>query len=537
MVADCRRFTMYPIIDEPHKYTAALYLRLSKEDKQKGTFDNSESIKNQKALLEGYAQEQRLTVYDIYIDDGYSGTNDERPNFERMIDDIESKKINMVITKDLSRLCRNYIDGGYYLEEYFPEQRVRYISLLDGVDTGARDYTGDITPFRNIMNDYYARDISKKITCVKRDKQKKGLFIGGKAPYGYKKSPTEKNHIVIDEDVVDNVRYMFDLALEGKSCREIAMTLNRKNIPTPAQYAKINLSIKGHFSGKWSAEQVSFMLQNEVYIGSMVQGRVQKASYKSKKSIRLPKEDWTVVENTHEPIIDRATFEKVATLIKSRGFTRSRTYDYLLKGLIHCHECGHPLGVLNRPLAGNIPTLYFVCRTYQRFTEYHYCTCHCIKVDTVTEAVLKQVREICQRYIDQIDIDKLTYKAQAKLQAEKRKQGKDLAGLRTKLSSICDKLDKAYEDKLSGSIDDAVFQRVYTKLKGEHAETESKIKTLESSSDTVLIDSKKVKSLVRQFLDAEEYSRELIVSLIDRVELTENKDILVYYKFKELDLS
>ena len=279
-------------ISNPENYSAALYLRLSKEDDKKGGMkieDDSESIKNQKALLENFAKEQNINIYDIYIDDGYSGTSFQRPDFERMLSDIGAKKINMVLTKDMSRLGRDYIDTGFYMERYFPEHNVRYISLLDGIDTGADNYTDDIAPFKAIFNDYYAKDISKKITSVKRDKQKKGLFIGGKAPFGYKKSSTEKNVIVIDEPAAEIVREMFQLALEGNSCREIAVILNNRNVPTPAAYANINLSVKGPYSGKWSSERVTFMLKNEVYIGSMVQGRVQKVSYKSKKFRKLPK--------------------------------------------------------------------------------------------------------------------------------------------------------------------------------------------------------------------------------------------------------
>ena len=531
---------MYPRIDNPQKYNAALYLRLSKEDEKKGggkDNNDSESIKNQRALLEGYVKDQKINVYDVYVDDGFSGTSYQRPNFERMISDIEAKRINMVITKDMSRLSRNYIDTGYYLETFFPENRVRYVSLLDEIDTGANDYTGDITPFKAILNDMYAKDISKKISSVKHDKQQKGLFIGGKAPYGYKKSPVDKNTIIVDEPAAENVRYIFSLALEGKSCREIAMILNKQNIPTPAQYANINLSVKGPYFGKWSSERISFMLQNEVYIGSMVQGRMKKVSYKSKKCIKLPREEWKIVKNTHEPLVDRETFDKVAMLIQSRNHTRSHTYDYLLKGIIFCHECGYPLGVINRTLSGNRQTLYFICRTYQRFTEFHKCTSHNARVDDVTNEVIEQIRKVCKRYITCLDLDDLTTKAKQQFQAEKRKQGKDLSALRTKLESIQRNIDNSYDDKLSGIIDNDLFQRKYKNLKNEQDLTLKKIRELENSKkDDLIIDKQKVEELVDRFLNAKEYSRELIVSLIEKVELTENKEILIHFKFREFDL-
>ena len=254
----------------------------------------------------------------------------------------------MVITKDLSRLGRDYIMTGHYMERYFPEKQVRYISLLDGIDTGVESSANDITPFRAIMNDMYAKDISKKIKSVKRDKQRKGQFIGGKAVYGYKLHPTEKNKIIIDEEAAQNVRKIFAMALDGMSCRQIATQLNNEHLPTPAKYAGLNITNPGPYSGLWSSERISVMLQNETYIGNMVQGRIMKVSYKSDKCIKVPREKWVVVENTHEPIIDKDVFQKVNVLVNSRKRTRSRTYDFLLKGLIYCHECGYPLAVINR---------------------------------------------------------------------------------------------------------------------------------------------------------------------------------------------
>lgn len=530
---------MYPIINDPQNYSAALYLRLSKEDdNKKGVNDDSESIKNQRALLEGYAKEQKLTVYDVYIDDGFSGTSNKRPDFERMLDDISNHNVNMVITKDMSRLSRNYIDSGYYIELLFPEQQVRYVSLLDGIDTGAKDYTGDFTPFKAVFNDMYAKDISKKITSVKRDKQQKGLFIGGKAPYGYKKSPTEKNVIVVDEPAAEIVRDIFKLALEGKSCREIAIILNDKKIPTPATYANINLSIKGPYSGKWSSERISFMLQNEVYLGSMVQGRVKKASYKSKKCIKVPREDWQIVENTHEPLVDRETFDKVATLIQSRYNTRSNTYDFLLKGLIYCHECQKPLGVLKRKLAKDREVLYFVCRTYQRFTKDSACSCHCVRVEDVTNAVMEKVREICKQFASNLNLENITENATKQIQKELRKQGRDIEALKSKLDIIQLKIDKAFDNKLSGLVDDDDFQRVYTSLKQEQKDLRNKIQALENSTnEDIILDIQRTKELVEAFLNAEEYSRDLIVSLIKRVELTANKELHIHFRFKELELT
>ena len=239
------------------KYRAALYIRLSREDENEGP---SESIANQCSLLDAYVQQHGISVYDTYVDDGWSGTNFDRPGFQRMIADIVAGYVNMVITKDLSRLGRDYIMTGHYMERYFPEKGVRYISLLDGIDTGVESTANDITPFRAIMNDMYAKDISKKIRSVKRDKQRKGEFIGGKPVYGYKMHPTEKNRIVIDEGAAPMVRRIFNMALAGASCREIAERLNEEGVPTPAAYAGWSRKRQGAYAGKWSAEQISGML-------------------------------------------------------------------------------------------------------------------------------------------------------------------------------------------------------------------------------------------------------------------------------------
>ena len=309
-------------------YRAALYIRLSKEDENDGP---SESVTNQRSLLEDFVRRHQLSVYDTYIDDGWSGTNFDRPAFRRMIADIEAGKVNMVITKDLSRLGRDYIMTGHYMERYFPEKQVRYISLLDGIDTGVESTSNDITPFRAIMNDMYAKDISKKIRSVKHDKQRKGQFIGGKPVYGYKMHPTEKNKIVIDEEAAPIVRRIFRMALEGVSCRQIAARLNAEGVPTPAAYAGLPIAHPGPYTGLWSSERISEMLQNETYTGSMVQGRTVKVSYKSRKCLRQAREDGIGVEGTHEPLVEQDAFQKVQRLGGSRRHTRSRTYDCLLK--------------------------------------------------------------------------------------------------------------------------------------------------------------------------------------------------------------
>ena len=522
---------MYFQVSNPMDYHAALYIRLSKEDESEGP---SQSVQNQESLLLEFVQQHQLSVYDTYVDDGFSGTTFDRPAFQRMVADIEAKKVNMVITKDLSRLGRDYIMTGHYMERYFPEHRVRYISLLDGIDTGVDSTANDITPFRAIMNDMYAKDMSKKIKSVKRDKQRKGQFIGGKPMYGYKMHPTEKNKIVIDEKVAPVVRRIFALALSGMSCRKIATTLNEEGVPTPAAYCGWKVGNPGPYTGLWSSERISEMLRNETYIGNMVQGRMVKISYKSKKCLRQSPENWVVVESTHEPIIDKETFQKVQLLINSRKHTRSRTYDFLLKGLIFCHECGYPMAVLNRKNAAGEDRLFFVCRTYQRFTKAGACTCHSIKEETVNEAVLSKVREVCKAYLDPDRLQPIAEEA-VKNASKATDCETEIQCLQSKIAGLTTNLDQMYLDRLRGLLSEDDFQRIYQKVKMDRTVLEARLNHLHERAKQPVNTPEKSKALVKQFLDSALTSREVLISLIERVELTEEKEIIIKFRFHELE--
>ena len=531
--AQAKEETMYLEISNPMDYHVALYIRLSKEDENEGP---SESVTNQKSLLNEFVQQHRLSVYDTYVDDGWSGTSFDRPAFQRMIGDIEAKKVNMVITKDLSRLGRDYIMTGHYMERYFPEKRVRYISLLDGIDTGVESTANDITPFRAIMNDMYAKDISQKIKSVKRDKQRRGQFIGGKPMYGYKMHPTQKNKIIIDEEVAPIVRRIFAMALDGVSCRKIAATLNEEGVPTPATYCGWSMGRRGPYAGLWNSERISEMLQNETYIGNMVQGRMVKISYKSKKCLKQPRENWVVVEGTHEPLVDAETFRKVRLLVESRRHTRSRTYDFLLKGLIFCHECSYPLAVLNRRNAAGDDRLFFVCRTYQRFTKAGVCTCHSIKEQTVTEAVLAKVWEVCQAYLGTDQLLPMAQKAVEAARTADSTEG-EIQSLQGRIESMTANLDRMYMDKLSGILNEDDFQRIYLKVKSDRARLQNQRKELEKKKESPAKAEDEANALVQRFRESACASRELLVSLIERIELSEDKQIYIKFRFKQLTVS
>ena len=523
---------MFPDIENPMEYRAALYVRLSKEDETEGP---SQSVTNQKSLLYEFTEKHRLSVYDIYVDDGFSGTSFDRPDFNRMIRDIEDHKVNMVITKDLSRLGRDYIMTGHYMERYFPEHQVRYISLLDGIDTGIESTANDITPFRAIMNDMYAKDISKKIKSVKHDKQNKGLFIGWKPPYGYKSHPDTSNKLIIDEEAASIVRRVFSMALSGISCRKIADALNEEHIPSPSAYARFNVGNKGPYTGLWCGQRISEILKNEVYIGNMVQGRMVKVSYKSKKYIRRPPDQWIVVEHTHDPIIDEESFRKVALMLNSRAHTRSRTYEYLLKGMVFCHECGAALVVLNRPTASRDVRLFFVCQTYQRFTKARICTCHSIKVDTLTEAVLAKVRQVCSNYLNSASLLPIAQKTIERSQSENSVDS-EIQAIDRKLNSISANLDQMYSDRLAGILDPEDFQRIYTKVKAERTELAAKLKVLQTQKESPAETEDQARALAQRFIEGSSNNRELLVSLIERIEYSEDKQLYIKFRFKNMNL-
>ena len=296
-------------------------------------------------MLTRFCQENQLAIVDYYVDDGFSGLSYERPDFLRLIDDIEAGLIDLVVTKDLSRLGRDYIMTGYLTDIYFSRMGVRYIAIDDGIDTQRAN--NDIAPFKNIMNDMYAKDISRKIKSAKRQRAYRGMYIAAQAPYGYKVDPQDHNHLVIDESVADIVRLFFDLALAGKTLSAIAEVLKNKKLINPAVYKAQQgdtrfasyLNKDADEQTTWNTCTLAKMLHDPVYIGHMVNHKYEVVSYKTKERRRVPKEEQIVVENTHEAIIDADVFARVQEILGSRAHVRRHEFDDWLQGKVYCADC------------------------------------------------------------------------------------------------------------------------------------------------------------------------------------------------------
>ena len=503
-------------------YSVGLYIRLSREDENKT--DVSESITNQKSLLLQYVKENNLRVYDIYIDDGYSGTTFDRPGFNRLIKDCENKLVNMVITKDMSRLGRDYIKTGYYLEKYFPEHNIRYIAITDNIDTYLNNSNNDIAPFKAIMNDYYAKDISKKIKSSLRAKQKEGKWVGSRCPYGYDKDINNKNHLVINEEQAGIVRYIFDLSLNGLTCFKIANKLTLENIKTPAQYYNFNWKNNYNINmGKWHPKTIKDILTNRLYTGDLVQNRRSKVNYKIKKVVYNKECDYIVVPNTHEAIIDKELFDRVQSLIPKNVGRNEKRENHLLDGLLYCGECNHRISVSPRRKIDN--RCYTVCNYYRTYLKQKVCTMHSNNYDILEDKILELLKEYCLKYMDKKSILNRVINTNN----DKQNNLKYIKNLEKEISNINDNLDSIYIDRLNKNISEEQFNRVKIKLETELNIKLDKIKELKK--DKTQNNNIDRENYIREVLELNNISRDIIVNLIDRIEIFEDKQINLILNF------
>ena len=503
-------------------YSVGLYIRLSREDENKT--DVSESITNQKSLLLQYVKENNLRVYDIYIDDGYSGTTFDRPGFNRLIRDCENKLVNMVITKDMSRLGRDYIKTGYYLEKYFPEHNIRYIAITDNIDTYLNNSNNDIAPFKAIMNDYYAKDISKKIKSSLRAKQKEGKWVGSRCPYGYDKDINNKNHLVINEEQAGIVRYIFDLSLNGLTCFKIANKLTLENIKTPAQYYNFNWKNNYNMNmGKWHPKTIKDILTNRLYTGDLVQNRRSKINYKIKKIVYNKESDYIIVPNTHEAIIDKELFDRVQSLIPKNVGRNEKRENHLLDGLLYCGECNHRISISPRRKIDN--RCYTVCNYYRTYLKQKVCTMHSNNYDILEDNILELLKEYCLKYMDKKSILNRVINNNN----DKQNNLKYIKNLEKEISNINDNLDSIYIDRLNKKISEEQFYRVKIKLETELNIKLDKIKELKKEkTQNNNID---IEKYISEVLELNNISRDIIINLIDRIEIFEDKKINLILKF------
>lgn len=510
-------------------YNVGIYIRLSREDDDK-TYE-SESITNQKSLLLQYANENKLRVYDIYVDDGYSGTNFDRPGFKKLIDDIEHNKINMVITKDMSRLGRDYIGTGELVEKYFPAHNVRYIAVTDNIDTFLDTSNNDIAPFKAIMNDFYAKDISKKIKSSLRAKMKEGKYVSGRTPFGYMQDTDNKNHLVIYEEQAKIVRRIFDMSLNGMTYFKIAKQLTIEHIKTPACY--YSFEWRSHYNlhyGNWHAKTIQDILTNRIYTGDLVQNRRNKVNYKVKKIVKNNPKDYIVVENTHEPIIDKATFYEVQKRLP-KNVGRNEKIEYrLLDGLLYCGDCGHRISVTARRKKDN--RCYTVCNYYRSYIKDKVCTTHSNNYDVLEKVILETLRKSCLDYIDKKNIKNKVINGLSDNNQINRK--KEINNLIKDINQINENLDTIYIDKLNKTINNEQFERVKARLELDLDNKQKRYNELTCLLNDKSYDERKNNSInkyVDKFLSMKQPTRELIINLIDKIEIFEDKRINIILSF------
>ncbi len=517
-------------------FKSASYLRLSKEDNLK--IDESSSISSQRIIIESFAKFNNLNIVEEYVDDGYTGGNFNRPAFQRMIEDIKNGKINCVITKDLSRLGREMYQTGGYIEDYFIDKGVRYIAINDSYDSQVGD---SMLGIRLGVNDLYLRDISKKVKSSMRAKQQSGKYIGSYPCYGYKKDPSDRHHLIPDTKVVPVVRMIYELALSGYGINTICNKLTEMRIPIPIVY-------KGELRGKlvtdndglgiWKHSTVRNILTSQMYIGNMVQHTYEKTSYRSKKIRKVNDEELIIVGNTHEPIISREDFDKVQNILKSRtGFTRLQDKKYLFTGLLKCKECGASLSISEKRTKSN-NSHYTQCNLYKRKGKYGKCTLHRINYNWLEEDLLSLTRSMCERFLNDYDYEGITAKVKKVNDEKLNELTNELENINIDLVRNNNFIQNLYKDKCSGMLRDEDYEMMYKSfsteiknLKSRKIICEEKIRSVELELSSFDYDG--CRDVAQKFMSMKNPTRNILSQIIQKVEISENKEVDVYYNFKE----
>ena len=513
-------------------FKIAIYIRLSRED---GDDLESESVTNQRSLLIGYLKAQGLVAVDVYVDDGYTGTNFERPEFKRMLNDIKNKKINMVITKDLSRLGRDHIMTGFYVETFFPENDVRYIAVNDDIDTFFETSGSDMMPFRLSMNDMYAKDISKKVRSNLLQMKKDGKFCGSSAPYGYMRDPNDKHRLVPNPKTAPIVKRIFDLYIAGYGSSRIAEILTSEDLPTPIMYSGTKLNKYSH-PEIWKHTSISNIIKNRAYIGDLIQHKFQKVNYKIKKRKNVPKNEWCIKENAHEPLVDKKTFEIAQSIKDSKNNYNPdrRNVDYVLSDLVYCKDCGARMSI-SYDKKRNRTTMN--CNNYRKFSKYDICFSHYINYTKLENTVYDKLRNMANQYIE--DKEEFINIIKSEYVDPKQDKLKKIDELNLKIDELKKKQDSLYDDKFNNIINVETYSRLFNTTEEDIKIINNKLEKLKKEISSINEDSScyvEYLDIIKSFLDMKNPTREIMNRLIDKIYVTKDKKLEIHYRIKKSEV-
>ena len=509
-------------------YNVGIYTRLSQDDERQG---ESLSIENQKNLLTRYATEEGWNIHFTYVDDGYSGTNFDRPAFQQMLNDIKNGAINLVLIKDLSRLGRNHVQVGHFIEDILPNFKCRLVALNNNVDTGdINNSSNEMMGFLNLFNEFHSRETSKKVRSSKKSCAERGMFIGPYAPYGYKKSDDDRHNLVIDKEIAPIVQRIFKLRSKGSSYRGIAVLLNEEHIVTARDlyYQRKNQVNPHKMSGLWSATTVKQILLNEVYVGNMVQGKCGSLSYKSKKIIHKDIEDWIKVENTHEGLISPELWNQVSALSDKNYLARTpkhTSHKSSFTSMMECETCGSKmrLQVEHQKRKDGSVHIYtgFTCGNYARRGR-KVCTPHTINEVVLNDIVIDEIKALAKAvtYNEENVINKI-------VKARKNDTTEQLVVYKKELQSNADRLvelekfiDKLYTDRLEHKISEEMFTRLVTTYDTEmkaKIEGSREISEILKSLEEQVCDASQWASNIKKYIELETLEKDVMIELIDKI--------------------
>jgi len=502
-----------------------LYARLSKDDGD--SVKESNSIINQLELGRRWCKENNAIIVEEYVDDGYSGTNFDRPNFKRMMDDIESDQMSGGIwVKDMSRFGRNNAFVMYYVEEILPQLNTTFIAFNDNIDT-RHDDGNELMPFKSIINEYYARDTSRKIRSVKLNQALQGKFIGSQAPYGYERSPDDKHVLIIDYDALNVVKKVFSLAHRGKSVHWISRFLHRANLLKPEAYryhkkgwTMEQLNEKYRHPTYWTPNAVRRMLTNQVYLGHTVSHKQQTKSFKHRKLVDNPKEKWIVVENTHQRIIDDETFDLIQNFMSVKRRTTKKGKTGLFTGLVKCPDCGGNL-VSSGSSTKNInrrPRLR--CTSYSRNTRL--CTSHSIQYDSLYQIVLDSIKSRIN-HMESLGDDftgEMQRLSEANWNSKTQNFDKELAKLKKRMNEIDTMIMRLFEQNTLGKISDERFEQMTATYEDEQAQIKLRLKEIQeelANNEKQVEEAQQYQAIISKYENVTTLTREMLCELIESI--------------------